>query len=150
MRNVKIRHKAFETNSSSCHSIYIENGELNDTLEPDEDGELQISGGEFGWEVEDYCDAYTKAQYCVTHIKSLTEESKECQRCTDMFEQVIKEHNPKITKVTFLRYDDEFYPYGYIDHQSNDVCDMVFESPENLRNYLFNKNSILRTDNDNY
>lgn len=39
---------------------------------------------------------------------------------------------------------------GYIDHQSFDVADKTFENIDTLIQFIFNKSSILYTDNDNH
>jgi hypothetical protein len=53
MQNIKqinIRHGVFETNSSSCHSISIseDSGGLLDVIYPNNDGIIELEGGEFG------------------------------------------------------------------------------------------------------
>lgn len=61
---------AFETNSSSCHSISITNdSQLNDIPIPDENGNISLYGGEFGWEYEVYSDFYSKAAYLMVYIR---------------------------------------------------------------------------------
>lgn len=42
--------------------------------------------------------------------------------------------------------------WSYIDHQSVDDNDYryLFEDPEQLRQFIFNPNSVLITDNDNH
>src|SRR5579885_45905 len=82
-----IRNKVFETNSSSSHSISIYNATkgLYDTITPDSNGVITLTGGEFGWEWEKYNDAITKANYAA--VFALGD-----QQMTDMLVQVIKDH----------------------------------------------------------
>jgi hypothetical protein len=42
------------------------------------------------------------------------------------------------------------YEWGYIDHQSSDVCNEAFESDTTLRDFIFNPASYVRTDNGNH
>ena len=63
---LRIRPNAFETNSSSCHSIVFseDNGATLDYLVIEETGDLKLPhpDGEtrFGWDIADYNDAPTK------------------------------------------------------------------------------------------
>ncbi len=142
----KERQRAFETNSSSSHSITISNyGCPTDTLRV-ENGECAIFPGEFGWEIAAYNDAVTKASYCLTYAKHREEHSaKELL----MLEKVIKEHTGA-EKVSFNESTDKYDPWGYIDHQSYDVCGDAFSDEASLVSFIFNPESILRTDNDNH
>ena len=70
----QIRRGVFETNSSSCHSLSIENIRNNcdyDQLKKyvnDYDNTIHVGFGEFGWEQECYIDAFTKLEYALTMI----------------------------------------------------------------------------------
>lgn len=152
---IVVRRGMFETNSSSTHSITIEAGELNDTIGPQDDGKIHLGFGEFGWEEVDYWDAQTKAEYCHTWcwtsggVPEGSDEG-ECPHPVQlaMLYKVIQEHTG-CEVVTEVDVDDEWNPYGYIDHQSADVCIEAFESEENLKAFIFNSASLLHTDNDN-
>jgi hypothetical protein len=162
----QIRKSVFETNSSSTHSIHIDDGKyVSDLIFVDNDEVLRIYPGEFGWEVEDYYDAASKASYCMTYLyqcaqryskdykESWYDFSGHLQKWLNMLTEVLKEETGA-SKVEYRQNDDKYYPYGYIDHQSaqgdRDTCGPVFESKETLRNFIFNPNSYLHTDNDNY
>ena len=58
MKVISIRRSAFETNSSSTHSVVIKPANLpNDghaCLDINDEGELVVSTGEFGWEYGKY------------------------------------------------------------------------------------------------
>ena len=137
--NKLIRTGVFETNSSSSHSIsisadsdYILDGT---TLVPDYNGEIKLRGGQFGWEWERFFDANTKANYCAVG----------CQNndyFTDMLIEVIKEQTGA-DEVTISLGD------SYIDHDSTEVYEAAFVDKETLRNFIFNKKSMLYTGNDN-
>lgn len=139
----QVRHKVFETNSSSTHSISIStnNPVTMDTLYVDETGTVIIYPGEFGWEVEEYTDAQTKASYCYTYCKNYNLDKLDMLTCVLMYQTGAK----NVHYVTL----EGSYPDGYIDHQSIDVCNIAFEDDETLRMFIFNRSSVLRTDNDN-
>lgn len=60
--NTVRRRFVFETNSSSSHSISIVSGDyIPDKIYVDETGTCNIFPGEFGWEIEDFYDAASKA-----------------------------------------------------------------------------------------
>jgi len=143
MKHTKTRRSVFETNSSSTHSISIASGaETLDTL-PMENGVVAIEGGEFGWEVNDYYDACSKASYCMTWAFQYgTEEHRE------MLKRVIQQRTGA-DKVVLRQGDDSYYPNGYIDHQSDDVCKEAFKSEKSLRDFIFDPRSWFHTCNDN-
>lgn len=64
-----IRRSAFETNSSSSHSISIVGGEYQPDALTVENGVCQIHTGEFGWGYDKFCCAPEKAAYCLTWLK---------------------------------------------------------------------------------
>lgn len=149
---INYRHGTFETNSSSTHSICIASGECKDsfrlvTNEHVTDG-VVIEGGQFGWEVEDYWDAYSKASYAITWVRQYSRLKEEHEK---MLEKVIKDHTGA-KEIKFLcdteSWDNQYH--SYIDHQSDDVCEEAFENEELLKQFIFNTNSMLHTDNDNY
>lgn len=144
-----IRVGVFETNSSSTHSICINEpcGMDYVSLPVDEDGCCEVFPGEFGWEERTYRDATTKASYCLTHAKAIRRD----ETLVELLRGVIQEQTgAKEVRFTPIDPDDEYYAWGYIDHQSNDVCDEAFYSTDNLRNFIFNPLSVLVTDNDNH
>lgn len=131
-----IRHFVFETNSSSSHSISIpDTMELLDTLHPDENGEIRLGSGEYGWGYEEYNDAYNKADYAAVYANGNEEHMS-------MLRGVIRMHTGA-KEIVFLG-------DGYIDHQSSDTCDEAFSSPTRLMNFIFNPKAELIIDNDNH
>ena len=151
----KTRQQVFETNSSSTHSISI--SELNDNdildvLVPDEHGNIILEGGEFGWEAETYYDAESKASYAAIYTMDWAREDSE--RFKEILINVIKEQtgcNEVIFNFTNEYNDKSGKEWAYIDHQSVEDKDLhyMFEDPSKLRNFIFNKQSVLGTDNDN-
>lgn len=143
----KIRHNVFETNSSSTHSLSINDDSiLLDTIIPDEYGIVTINGGEFGWEWEKFNDAYTKASYALTGV--LYVEDRETALST--LHDVIREHT--LAEVVELVLDTTKENYDvYIDHQSvedGEMNNLLFDKTR-LHNFIFNKNSWLFLGNDN-
>ena len=134
----KIRTGVFESNSSSSHVITLSKDTKNFFMDlsmvPDPDGEINIEGGEFGWEVEKYDDAWTKANYAAEYAKNNVS-------YLDMLRDVIQEQTQAKTV--------NINPSGHIDHQSDSVASVAFANKESLRNFIFNKNSVLFTSNDN-
>lgn len=149
-----IRHGVFETNSSSCHSISIARGaQLYDTLEPDMNGIIVITPGEYGWEERQLFDPEEKASYALTFANTGAGQD-EIDRMTNMLIEVIKKHTgcKQVVFDTITTWGDD--GYGYIDHQSaayeNGDCLEAFQSKENLKELLFNPSSYIETDNDNH
>jgi hypothetical protein len=153
-----IRHGVFETNSSSTHSVSISRSDvLTCNISPDIDGVLRLDGGQFGWEQEEYNDAWTKANYCAVFTSS---EGAAKERA--MLNKVLME----VTGAKRIKYcfsynyntsvDDEgdTIHYAYIDHQSDfhegGDCLSAFESEQTLKGFIFNCGSTLTTDNDNH
>lgn len=156
-----IRHGVFETNSSSTHSICIAHGTIDP---PNMEGRfLEVHPGEFGWEVESHYDFGTKASYlytwCYNQNRDYSDSDVELVLKGDRLDklnlltEVLKEYT-KCYDVDYIKSDDSFYPRGVIDHQSDEGsrCPALeaFESKESLVQFLFNPNSFVHTDNDNY
>jgi hypothetical protein len=107
------RQSVFETNSSSTHSISISDKSDFTTIHPEADGNIYLNGGEFGWEVEEYRDPLTKANYCA--IDNASNEER-----IEMLKRVIKEHTKASDVVINFNVDDwQAENHSYIDHQSD-------------------------------
>lgn len=122
----------FETNSSSAHSVSIgeDNKEfVRDMIYPDEEGNIYLNGGEYGWEWFKTNNALEKANYVA---QSSTESHS-------LLIDIIK--NQTGCNEVFINTVD-----GYVDHQSCDIAPT--ESNEILR-FIFDKNSWLFGGNDN-
>ncbi len=137
-----IRQKVFETNSSSAHSLSLGLSESKDfvfdSLYPDEEGNIILTGGEFGWEYEKYNDALTKANYAaVSTFYGLD---------PDLLKEVILEQTGANDVILNISSDDDSPNWSYIDHQSVGNCP---RTKDELRDFIFNKNSWLFTGNDN-
>lgn len=151
----KIRQGVFETNSSSTHSVSISKKNSSDfmdtSLVPDEDGNIVLTGGEFGWEVCSYNDAGTKANYlAVALIEYSNIKKSPGSEMYEMFLDVIKEQTGCKEVIMGFSTDWDADDYSYIDHgHEHGILEQVCADAETLRNFLFNTKSWLMTTNDN-
>lgn len=152
----------FETNSSSTHSVCIVSGPCDQTLQPESDGCIHVYPGEFGWKYQDYWDSETKASYaytwCMNNVDGDNNKDAE-ELCPDpmihkftMLKEVIEEQTG--STVIFEKNLAAYYRFGYIDHQSweneENCLQEAWSSKEKLKSFLFNQDSLLHTDHDNY
>lgn len=151
----QIRRSVFETNSSSTHSITISG--LKDIYEFPKTA-LTVRFGEYGWGYEKYYSVEDKLSYVFTMMqyKAGTRE--------DWKGTIESEYSKWIQEMVFehcgqeLIFDDmngEYYPCGYVDHQSTDVLDDFWadgkESFKNfMREFIFNSKYGFIIDNDNH
>jgi len=129
-----IRKGVFETNSSSTHSISLEQGNEWDTIEANDYGVIQLVEKSFGWEWQMYNDARTKAEYCLADKVD-----------KDLLREVIQEFTG--CEVEFISSGSEWY--SGVDHQSSGTVRNKLYTKEELTNFIFNKSSLLFTGNDN-
>lgn len=146
------RHKVFETNSSSTHSISIQQGDFKPDRLSSSCGALKIFAGEFGWEHDTHSDPLSKASYCLTYVKTGGDQDGSREA---MLREVLEEETGEKVEFVPIGHDTTYGPdWGYIDHQSHfgdrDACGYAFESKESLRAFIFNPKSFLVTDNDNH
>jgi hypothetical protein len=117
---------------------------VNDSLHIDDDGVCRIHGGKFGWEFYKFYDAASKVSYAMVWALDYGKEEHR-----EMLKKVIKEETGA-KEVEFVEDSSDTYnSHGYIDHQSDGVAADAFESGEILRAFIFNRNSVLETGNDN-
>lgn len=160
--NEIIRKSVFETNSSSTHSICIAGGDfVPDKLIIPPDGILRVFCGEYGWEPEDYYGIESKLSYIATDLMASVyscgyngkqeEYNWEHPNFVEVWGKVTRILKGTYKDIREIRIErgEGFYPYGYIDHQSQGVLYEAYQSSENLRNFLLNPDSSFSTDNDN-
>jgi len=137
-----IRKNVFETNSSSSHSLSIADETKEfvlDTIYPDQNGVIELTGGEFGWEWFKHNDAQTKANYAAVDFEGNKD-------LVDMLDEVIREQTgAEVVKHAFTG-DYDGPNWSYIDHDS---VGLVPRTKSELKNFIFNKNSWLFGGNDN-
>ena len=135
---MKRRIDIFETNSSSSHSISFnpwKSGKDGNNFIPDENGNVYVTGADFGWEWASYNDSVTKANYYLERYKAEPDR-------IELLKKVIEDYtgfNAVINENTD----------GYIDHQSFDTLELPANDPEALKDWLFNPDNWLYTGNDN-
>jgi len=138
-----VRQSVFETNSSSTHSITIKGGKFVSSKFPTEGGICKVYPDKFRWNQEWFRDPATKASYCLTYAKQV-----EDPKLLEMLRKLLADTTG--CEVDFVEEDDEYSPWGDIDHQSCGVCGEAFESEEALHKFIFNPSSVLKIDNDNH
>ncbi len=154
MTNKLIRNSVFETNSSSCHSISISSDDcVYDGITPSCDNKIVLKPMDFGWDITEYHDALSKLTYCWIYAQDWT--GKESEKFHKILSDMVCEHTGADEIVMQMDYNNKWYPKGYygcIDHQSVECKDLhhMFYEPQKLKDFIFNPNSILQTDNDNH
>lgn len=146
-----IRNSVFETNSSSCHSISIGESDVYDSVTPDENGVIKLEPMEFGWEQERYNDPYTKMVYLWIYINDWCSDVED--EFMETFQRVVCNHTGASSVIMVPdESKPEWYRNGYIDHQSVESNDYhhLFYDDKLLKQFLFDSDSWLETDNDNH
>lgn len=130
-----VRTGVFETNSSSSHSLSVARDDqefVYDTIYPDQNGIIRVTGQEFGWGWSKHNDAMTKLAYAFQDSFGMEE----------LISRVVR----KQTGATEVIFDEAG---GYIDHDGVGTTSDIRGSEEDMRNFIFNKNSWLFIGNDN-
>ncbi len=146
-----IRNSVFETNSSSCHSISIGESDVYDSVIPDENGDIILEPMEFGWEQERYNDPYTKMVYMWIYINDWSGWNED--EFMETFQRVVCGHTGASSVIMVADENaPEWRRSGYIDHQSVESNDYhhLFYDDNLLKQFLFDSDSWLVTDNDNH
>jgi len=156
--NQTIRKQVFETNSSSSHSLTLDQGSvvaMPFTKDQLREGSVTISLDDYGWEWHRYYSAQNKLSYLLTQIlrpdhyeipqgEPVDVTRDVCERYEDaaMLCEVVKEY----TGCELL-----FQPgsRGSIDHDSEGNGLELFRNKETLRQFLFSEKSYIQTGNDN-
>lgn len=150
------RRRAFETNSSSTHSLVIAEGDylleqpFSDSIM--DQGVVTVEGGEFGWCEETFTSVYDKLSYLYTDAMLNADDGSEPDpkqnKKLRMIVDAVKDHTGCL--VGFGKAGG-YWDYGYIDHQSVGLCDDVWSLGVNgVKQFLFNPDSYFETDNDNH
>ena len=144
----RIRTGVFETNSSSTHSITVANSGNYTSIAPNRDGTIEIAAADFGWEQETYCDPESKLAYLLIYVRDWIRDELKKELCYGLLEQVVLGH----CHATSLEFNDDDGQGGHIDHQSveGEALNWIFRDSETIKNFVFDRESILETDNDNH
>ncbi len=146
-----IRRGCFETNSSSSHSVTISTRSYNIPVVDLKGGPYDIVGGEFGWEIDTHSDTVTKINYAAVEAKQTGNDYLE-----ELLVELLREtYNCGEVNFNFNTNWEAGTTNAYIDHQSHGTLwDTLTCSggdiKNNLRDFLFNPNSSVSTDNDNH
>lgn len=164
-----IREDVFDSNSSSNHSMVMQNQmdmhvpKAYHYIQPD--GYFHVTCGEFGWSGE--CTTFMdKLEYALTMVWETEvhgfnkwnvtyEEGIDALTHTDGFEtinQLIR--NEYHCNGLWVHGLNGYYPFGYIDHQSTEgyhsLQDFLDDYGVTLERFLFDKNVWMNIDNDNH
>lgn len=153
----QIRRSVFETNSSSSHSISISGEDSWDIPTYT----LYAGFDEYGWDNDDFYGVENKLSYVLTMVQyklkgvSWEERTPEyilnCDFVKWIREMVDGYCNQSI-EIKLI--ENDYYPMGYIDHQSTDALDELWSDDEltfksNMREFIFNSKYYFSTGNDN-
>lgn len=140
-----IRHGVFETNSSSTHSLVIDRNGDYTSITPDDNNEIVIKPEDFGWQFEAYQDPKDKLAYLFIYVREWVETETRKNVYHNMITEMVKEHTGA-SRVYLASETD-----GYIDHQSveDGQLEPYFRDPQLLKDFVFGRNSVLKTGNDN-
>lgn len=156
----QIRQGVFETNSSSTHAIAVSTEENPKYHFPEK---LSFMFGEFGWDEDCLSTVKEKASYLYTAIyyvlsvddmekwkkylqfvaETLAENGVECEFLNNIELHTSMMHDGKLS----FYFDID----GYIDHgtETAEFVDAVCTDKNLLLSFLFSKNSVVMTGNDN-
>jgi hypothetical protein len=154
--HIQTRQSVFETNSSSSHSLSLGDPQhiVLPQLTPEEvqSGYVTTYTGEFGWEYEEYDSWRDKLSYLITDIITDMPDADDQRSAT---EDAINS-NPELAIIDDFLFDALGVRLiigpgeGYIDHESCGTARKVVHNFYDLRNYLFNPQTVVITDNDNH
>lgn len=174
------RQSAWQTNSSSSHSICINKNNVSfSTITPDDSGAVRAHTSQYGWQQDSYSDTGSKLSYAATWVMAYHMQQDECLSDVIVTRQQLEDQNrlakqalqileQKQTKSTYLlmlakvvmrhtgadlfviQRESGYYPFGYIDHQSDYVCGQAFKDEDTLKSFIFGNGSSFMTDNDNH
>ena len=155
---VSTRKGAFETNSSSSHSLVLARD--GDLMYPKLTGPLVLTGGEYGWEDLEYAGTnwIEKINYLLTFcFQGVEEDDKKTLRydeeLLDLLLSTVAQH------LLISKYDIEYPTHleegsswcdMYIDHESDGLPGKIFrEGIMGILDFVFSPHSYFTTSNDN-
>jgi hypothetical protein len=144
----------FISNSSSCSFIIIAPSYTQENFESiklilnnyDKIPIFKYGNYQFGWEIENYNDFFSKLNFCYLQAKYIREDYYE-----EMITNVLENDFNKEIETLKENWEESFE--CYIDHQSNASegrNTQMFDCSESLRNFLYSSDSYIHTDNDNH
>lgn len=141
---IQIRRSAFETNSSSTHSICITKS--NDYTLPEK---VTFHLDNFGWEFKSYYDTQSKADYLYSGVLGYYYEQPE--KIKEVKEWIFKTLTKHGVDCEFATDRVEDGWYAGIDHDMylGEFLDAVLRNEKTLLRFLFCAESFILTGNDN-
>ena len=134
-----VRRSVFESNSSSMHSISIIGGDrMNKFLPVSDDGKVHIQYGEFGWGYNVLKTPSQKTSYLITDQRE----------SHDLIKQAVKDYAG--LELVIEEKPSNFYPEGYVDHQSSGTSSKYCRDVETIKDFIFNDKYTIIIDNDNH
>lgn len=157
--SIQVRSRAFETNSSSTHSLTVVHEEILDFgLSKDQlrAGVIEVTPRRYGWEWRRYYSLSEKLAYLLTQAYGEID-----ARSSTSLRERIKARSPNAQRIIDLVEHRtgcriEFVPepgraiYGYVDNDSQGIHQEVMGSDEALAGFLFSPHSYVETGNDNF
>lgn len=153
-----IRQGMFETNSSSMHSIIITKNDSNcyekglkcyyGGILSFSDEDLEFSRYPFQF-LNTWRDkvAYAIASYCQEYNR----DSEEAKEFISKLETIIKKHVEGFDHIELPDPEDTWYPFGYVDHQSEGLLQKFLEEENvTLEDFIFTPKYIVVIDGDEY
>lgn len=135
---INIRQSVFETNSSSMHSLSIigsdriNKGITSDTI---------VEYGEFGWGYDTLDTPIEKISYLITQYQNQED-------MIDMIKRAFKNYTG--FELIIRESSDNWYPKGYIDHESlGMICEYITDE-NSIVDIVFNDKYTIVIDNDNH
>lgn len=144
-----IRPQVFETNSSSCHSLVVNDHGDYTSITPSEDGLIYIRAVDFGWSHETFSSPEDKLSYVAIYLRDWTTHRSDRDVMEGTLNRVVLDHTGAIG---LIFPDNSDWNGGYIDHQSVECHDLdyLFEDDAVMKAFIFDRSSYVTTDNDNH
>lgn len=144
MKLLNERPGTFETNSSSSHTLVVDPGVISNAdvfATFAESGVIEVAPGKYGWDQEIFDSFWDKLSYLLTATQYMGDYTPE-----DLKFEVEAWTGCEVK----FDFSGEWYPNGYIDHQSSYLPEEYLSTPRDRFQFLFNSDSYIETDNDNH
>lgn len=128
------RYGVYETNSSSMHSLSFNNSAVQTEVNEDNELEIVLGAGEYGWGYEELNTPLEKMDYLAIETES-----------SEYKKQLLLEAIARVYPNANITFDYS----GYIDHQSYGEIWNDLASVDDVYKCIFG-NSIIIIDNDNH
>jgi hypothetical protein len=149
---IKIRKNVFETNSSSVHSLAMVGSDRFNKYNFGEN--VVVKSDEYGWSGDDLVTPIEKLSYICTMIQYKDDANILDSIYFKWLREMFKDYTGSNLIYKACDENSEYYKHGYIDHQSTDVLDDLWDNTEevfksNMRDVVFNEKYFIGIDNDN-